>query len=77
MKTILKEIRKTDDEHDCILLFGHNPDFTHLANQYTNNFIDNVPTSGMVSIIYQTDSWRDISFENGVLLFTDRPKNYK
>jgi phosphohistidine phosphatase len=43
-----------------LILFGHNNAITDFVNKFGDIFIDNVPTSGLVSIIFDTDNWNEI-----------------
>lgn len=49
--------------NDCnnLILFGHNNAITDFVNKFGNVFIDNVPTAGFVSIIFETNDWKNIS----------------
>lgn len=58
---ILGVIGTIPDNINSAALFGHNPGFTDLANKLSNLRIDNVPTSGMVVMDFQTSLWKDIS----------------
>lgn len=53
-------IKSCDDGYDCVILFGHNEAITDFVNKFGDVFVDNVPTSGFVSINFDTDSWKDI-----------------
>jgi phosphohistidine phosphatase len=55
-----KEIKKCDDSYDNLILFGHNEAITNFVNKFGDKFIENVPTSGVVSIKFDTDSWKSI-----------------
>ncbi|MEY2869533.1 MAG: hypothetical protein RIR01_2030, partial [Bacteroidota bacterium] len=46
---------------DSVILFGHNAAITNFVNKFGDVFIDNVPTSGFVSLQFDTDSWDSIS----------------
>ncbi len=48
------------DEYKTIILFGHNPTFTNIANYFLNEKIENLPPSGMVCIEFETDQWNNI-----------------
>jgi len=76
-KELIKLIQDFDDENDCVFLFGHNPDITHLSSRLTGNRIDNVPTCGTVGIEFKVKKWADISTENGKMLFFEYPKKVK
>lgn len=55
---ILDVVSSVPDEYSTIMLFGHNPGFTHFANEFWgDNWIDNVPTCGIVEIEGDVDSW--------------------
>ena len=56
-QTILSIIRSLDKSVSTVLLFGHNPTFTSLANMFTDDYIPNVPTCGIVEITTQTTDW--------------------
>lgn len=72
---ILDFIRSQDDSIDQLMLFGHNPAFTALANELGDQGINNVPTTGLVVIDFQVDSWQDVDY--GKTLLTLFPKNFK
>lgn len=50
-------------QNDCnnLILFGHNNAITDFVNKFGDVFIDNVPTAGFVTIIFDTDSWSKIN----------------
>ncbi len=72
--TILDVIQRSDDQHDTVLLFGHNPGFTYFANLYHQGQIDNVPTCGIVGLNYQVDHWSAATMDNAKLSFFYYPK---
>lgn len=61
---VLHFIKNLEDSKKTVMVFGHNHAFTHLANTLGNSYIDNVPTSGLVQITFNTKFWASI--ENGV-----------
>ena len=46
------------DSAQTVMLFGHNPTLTEVANHYSEKLIDNIPTCGIVQIESEADSWR-------------------
>lgn len=60
---IIRIISALPDKAGTVLLFGHNPTFTEVANQFSNNLIPNVPTCGIVQIESSAPDWR--SFYEG------------
>ena len=53
-------IRKLDNQLQNVLIFGHNPAFTDVANEFGNELIYNLPTSGFVWIQFKSDHWKEI-----------------
>ncbi len=70
---ILKGI---SDEHDSVMIFGHNPTVTNFVNRCADQRIDNVPTSGVVSLHFAEDSWKHVE-DRAQLLYFDYPKKRK
>ncbi|GGI23473.1 SixA phosphatase family protein [Pedobacter mendelii] len=73
--TLLKVVNGFDDSADIIIIFGHNPGFTDLANELSSADIYNIPTAGMVLMSFNLDSWKMVSKGTGELVFFDYPKN--
>lgn len=72
---LLKVINGLDDSADTVIMFGHNPGFTDLANELSDADIYNIPTAGMVFMSFPFDSWKMVSRGIGELVFFDYPKN--
>lgn len=72
---ILQIIMDTDNEVDSLMVFGHNPDFTHLANHFPDEKINNLPTCGLVRMVFDVPGWNDINRGNLVDFIIDFPKN--
>ena len=76
-KNLLNVINGVDNEHDTIILLGHNPAITYLVNALQDeSYITNVPTCGMVSITFALDVWGDIGHGKGILSFYEYPRKY-
>jgi len=73
---IRKLLSNIDDNHNTVFLIGHNPDITSLGNQLSDMFIDNIPTTGILCIDFEFDSWRNILTQSGKLRFFEYPKKY-
>lgn len=73
---ILKDvIYNIDDQYSNVLIFGHNPSFTHCVNFFQKDtVIMNLPTSGIFGIEFQTDSWLKTKKIKGKFIFMDYPK---
>jgi len=53
-------IRALDNDYDNVILFGHNEAITNFVNKFGDIFIDNVTTSGVVSLTFDSDDWNGI-----------------
>ena len=72
---LIKVIRNLDDKNSKVMLFGHNPALTGLVGYLTNQFIDNIPTSGVVQINFDFPTWKQVTQQSGKFIFFDYPKN--
>lgn len=54
-------IKSCPDSCNSLIVFGHNNAITDFVTKFGNIFIDNVPTSGLVSLIFDSNSWSTIS----------------
>lgn len=73
--TVLPFIKGIDDSHEKVVIFGHNHAFTHLANILGDHFIDNLPTSGVVTLTFPVTRWKEIT--KGTTVNTVFPKQLK
>jgi phosphohistidine phosphatase len=56
-----KVIKSCSNIFENVILFGHNEAITNFVNKFGDIFVDNVPTSGFVSLEFETDNWEKIS----------------
>lgn len=74
--TLLKLIRQQENTLDTLLLVGHNPGLTDLVNYFSHEYIDNIPTTGIVLFDFEIGHWQEINAQSAQLVFFDFPKNY-
>ncbi|MFC6997144.1 SixA phosphatase family protein [Rufibacter roseus] len=75
---LLQFVQLLPDEYSHVMLVGHNPTFTEVANMYSpDKSIANLPTSGLAAIQFDVTYWGQVSAENGNLHFLDYPKKYR
>ena len=55
---ILSSIQAVPEHYDSAIFFIHNPTLTEFVNQITNASINNVPTTGLVSIRFDCEKWK-------------------
>ena len=72
---LAKVIKSCKNEFDSVILFGHNGAITNFVNKFGDVFIENVPTSGFVSLQFDVDDWSTI--EKGKTLKVIVPKDLK
>lgn len=76
-KKLEKVIKSCDNQFDNLILFGHNDAITNFVNTFGNRDIINVPTSGVVSLHFDQDNWKDISRgKTETVLFPSDLKKY-
>lgn len=59
-ESVIGFIKNLPDSYSDVMIFGHNHAFTSISNIFGSIFIDNLPTSGLVKINFEVDSWKDI-----------------
>ena len=70
-------VRELPDDADNVVLFGHNPGFTFFANNFEGNFIDNIPTCGIVRIEANIKAWDSLSSKNAKVVDFIYPKMFR
>ncbi len=65
-----------DDRLKKVMLVGHNPSLTMLANALGDTPIANLPTSGAYCVAFGISKWSQIREETGELQFFEFPKKY-
>jgi len=69
-------INKVDDHHDAIMIFAHNPGLSELGHYLDQNFNDDLVTCSRVKIVFEVDSWQEISFDLGQVVEHDYPRKH-
>ena len=73
---LIKFISKISSTYNHIVLVGHNPSITEVANFFTNSNTDNIPTCGIVHINLPIHTWDESYKAEGQLIFFEYPKKY-
>ncbi len=71
---LLKIINNIDSTYNNVMLFGHNPGFTDLADYLTGAGVLNIPTCGICKISFNIDTWSQVSAHTGNMDYFDFPK---
>lgn len=61
VKNLEKIIKKCENLYDNLILFGHNEAITNFVNKFGDLYIENVPTTGIVFLEFDTDDWKNLS----------------
>ncbi|MFA9187452.1 histidine phosphatase family protein [Flavobacterium sp. FBOR7N2.3] len=74
-KQLEEIIKSCDNAFDSVILFGHNAAITNFVNKFGDIFIENVPTSGFVSLQFDSNHWQEI--KKGKTKKVIIPKDFK
>lgn len=71
---VLAEIRSEPDSTQRLLLAGHEPTWSELASRLVGGGSLRVPTACVIRIDFDVDSWREVDFGAGELVWLIPPK---
>ena len=74
---LLNFIKKIDNGTDNVMLFLHNPGITDLANYFSSQHYENIPTCGAISFSFDINFWAEIGKENSTQNYYLYPKQFK
>ena len=72
--TIIEVLRREGEDYSDIMLIGHNPGLTDLANLICDSKTDNLPTCGVYAVDVDIDDWADLENTQGTLNYFEYPK---
>ncbi|MDP4222098.1 MAG: histidine phosphatase family protein [Bacteroidota bacterium] len=61
------------DEVNSIILFGHNPAFTEIADRLSKDGCDFLPKSAVACLSFRTDTWKGVMHEKGRIEYFLKP----
>jgi phosphohistidine phosphatase len=53
------------EKSNTVMLFGHNPSFTEMANSLCNEGCDSMPKSGVIGLSFDINTWPEIRQKKG------------
>ena len=62
-----------DDSISSVMIVGHNPIITQVANRFASPKLESLPTTGVVSVHLDTDKWVDLKKAKVIQNFTVWP----
>ncbi len=72
-KDALEIMEGLDDSTNSVMIVGHNPVITQVANHFANPKLDSLPTTGVVSVHLDVDKWADLKKAKVIQNFTVWP----
>ena len=76
-ESLLKIIRNYNNDINSLMIIAHNPGLTNVVNLMTDLSLWNLPTTGMIGINFNIDSWSKINKDNGEVFCKKFPKDLK
>jgi len=77
VQTLLYTVCQLPKEAKRVMIVGHNPALTMLANILGDVAIDNIPTAGIVGIAFDSSDWHEACRMQGHTILFDYPKKVK
>jgi phosphohistidine phosphatase len=74
LDTLFGLVNHLDNAWQAVMLVGHNPGLTELANTLAPFRLGNLVTGSVVKFAFATDSWQDIGRHSGRLLYYEFPQ---
>ncbi len=76
-QNIINIINSVSDEVKSLAIVGHNPALTDVINVLSGSGrLDNLPTMGVFAIKFDFNSWKDVNYNSGEVLFFEYPKKH-
>lgn len=76
VEDLLAVIKDVDNKYNTLLLVGHNPGLTWLANYLAEDHMVNLHTCGVYCITFETNKWAEITEADSKHVFSDEPKQH-
>lgn len=73
---IVHKTRQISDKIETAMLIGHNPTWTELCQRLTGEYLQNLPTCGVIVIEFDAESWSQLDDHNGQLKDVLAPKDF-
>ncbi|MEL7310423.1 MAG: histidine phosphatase family protein [Pseudomonadota bacterium] len=72
---ILKVLAEQDPQFHHLLLVGHNPGISELAERLSDGLVTNMPTAAMLTVSAELTAWDELRFVATSVVGYDFPKN--
>jgi len=75
-ESIFDIVQAINNEHQSVMIFGHNPTFNQFASAMIPDFDGNISKSGVVGACFVADSWQEVAPGKGRLCVRMNPKDF-
>jgi phosphohistidine phosphatase len=65
--TFLEQTNSIPNRFDTVMLVGHNPIFTQMAEFFTDDSKGGLPPAAAMVIKFEVDSWKEVTQGNGII----------
>jgi phosphohistidine phosphatase len=73
VRNLLAVINGLEETHGSVMLVGHNPAATYLAEFLTRAEIGSLPTNGVVYMTFEGQKWAEVTGQSGKLVWFEYP----
>jgi phosphohistidine phosphatase len=73
---VIRIIKEIQDKYDNVFIIGHNPETTELTDLMVDEYIDNIPTLGIVALNAPIKHWKKFKPEKTKFDFFIYPKMF-
>jgi len=77
VEELLHIIQTLEAKTKTVVIVGHNPGLTLLANYLADERVNNLPTCGVFCMTFDTDNWEEITTSESKIMFVDAPIQHK
>jgi phosphohistidine phosphatase len=72
-RTLFGIVTGLDNALNEVMLVGHNPTFSHMAEYLTGNEVGSLPTCAIAKLTFAIDDWAEVSAGIGSVEWMERP----
>ncbi len=69
VRSLLQLINEQKDAHDQVLIVGHNPAISYLAEYLTGEEIGDMMPCGVVHVTFEVEKWAEVSQDTGKMAY--------
>lgn len=74
LSDIMHVIHGLNDTYNCVMVVGHNPSITSIIGYLSDMFAEHIPTSGIVVVAFEDNTWKLVQTRKGKVVWFKNPK---